>query len=203
MPNYVSVHSRDRSMPFMKNLLLIIFIATTFNLTYCQEEFSKHSLQFFKNNSERKTKGSEVWIVVDGKKVKGQKIGDSYVFPKLDKEDSFQLIVKTNGIEIRTGTYKSWYLNNGSTLIAGKLTKIEKLLSVAEYNGMDKSEDDFDVFSKRFFIVDDVYTIDIDDYYKIRRLDYLIVNPNQDGDGVYSLTQQIVKLKKNGIQQGL
>lgn len=183
-------------MPFMKNLFLITFIATSFNFTYCQKEFSKHSLQFYKNNSERKTKGSEVWIVVDGKKVKGQKIGDSYMFPKLETEDSFQFHIKTNGIEIRTGSYKSWYLNNGSSLVAGKLTKIEKLLSVAEYNGMDKNEEDFDIFSKRFFIVDEVYTIDIDDYRKIKRLDYLIVNPNQEGDGIYSMTQKVVKLKK-------
>tara|TARA_R110002126_G_scaffold291138_1_gene450566 strand:+ start:56 stop:598 length:543 start_codon:yes stop_codon:yes gene_type:complete len=180
----------------MKTLLLTILFATCFHLTYCQGELSKHSLQIFKNDSEKKVRSSEFGIIVDGNKISAKKIEDTYGFPKLDKDKTFQFVIKTNGIEFRSGTFKSWYLNNGSSIIVGKLTRIEKLLSVAEYNGMDKNNEDFDIFSKRFFIVNDVYTIDIENFEKIKRLDYLIVNPNQDGDGSYSLTQEVVQLRK-------
>lgn len=36
----------------------------------------------------------------------------------------------------------------------------------------------------------------INEYEKIKRLDYLIINTNQEGDGSYVLTQKIIKLKK-------
>ena len=166
------------------------------NLSYCQEKFSKHSLQFFKNNSEKKTKGSEVWIIIDKIKIKGKEIEGSYWFSKIDKNKTFKFIIKTNGVEFKTGTFKAWYLNNGSSITVGKLTRIKKLLSVAEYNGIEQNDKDFYVFSKRFFIANDVYTIDIINFEKVKRLDYLIVNPHQEGDGSYVLTQKIIKTKE-------
>ena len=40
------------------------------------------------------------------------------------------------------------------------------------------------------------YTIDINEHKKIKRLDYLVFNPIQDGDGSYVLTQKTIKLKE-------
>lgn len=61
---------------------------------------------------------------------------------------------------------------------------------------MEESDDDYEIFKNRFFIAGHTYTIDINEYEKLKRLDYLIINTNQEGDGNCVLTQKIVKLKK-------
>ena len=180
----------------MKNILLTTLISIATNLTFGQTEFSMHSIKFFENNNERSINVSEIWIVVDGIKIQGEKIGELFRFPIIDSTTTFEFGIRTNRMKFESGSYKAWRLNRGSSITLGKITRIDKLLSVAEYNGMEESEDDFDTFAKRFFIVDDIYTIDINDYEKVKRLDYLIINPNQEGDGSYVLTQKIVKLKK-------
>jgi hypothetical protein len=185
-----------RCMPFMKNILLTILISTIANLTFGQTDFSMHSIKFFKNNKERSINVSEIWIVVEGTKILGEKIGDHYRFPIIDSTTTFEFGIKTNKMEFESGTYKAWRLNKGSNITLGKITRIDKILSVAEFNGMEKSEVDYNTFAKRFFIADDIYTIDIKDHDKVKRLDYLVINPKQQGDGSYVLTQKIVKLKK-------
>ncbi len=181
-------------MPFMKTILLIIFSISA-NLTFCQTDYSIHSINFFKNNKEKSVRVSEIWIIVDETKIQGEKIGASYRFPRIDSTKTFEIGIKTNKMEFESGTYRAWRLNKGSSITFGKITRIDKLLSVAEYNDMKESEDDYEIFAKRFFIADD-YTIDINEFRKIKRLDYLIINPNQEGDGSYVLTQKIVKMKK-------
>ena len=133
---------------------------------------------------------------MDGTKILGERIGELYRFPIIDSTTTFEFGIKTNRMELESGTYKVWRLNKGSNITLGKITRIDKLLSVAKYNQMEKYEDDYDIFAKRFFIADDIYTIDIYDYEKVKRLDYLVINSNQEGDGSYVLTQKTVKLKK-------
>lgn len=188
------------SVAFMRNLLLTILFSILVNLTFGQTDYSMHSIEFFKNCNERDINVSEVWIVVDGTKIKGENVGELYRFPIIDSTTTFGFIIKTNRMEFESGPYKAWILNKGSRITLGKITRINKLLSVSEYNGMEKTDDDYDIFSKRFLIANDIYTIDIKDDEKIKRLDYLVIKPNQDGDGNYVLTQKIVKLKRNGIQ---
>ena len=183
-------------MLFVKNILLTILFSISANLTFGQTGYSLHSIKFFRNNDEKSINVSKIWIVVGGEKIQGEKVGEFYRFPLIDSTRTFEFGIETNRMEFESGTYQTWILNKGSSIILGKITRINKLLSVAGYNGMNKSEDDYDTFAKRFFIADDKYTIDINDYKKIKRLDYLIINPNQDGDGSYVLTQRIVKVKK-------
>lgn len=186
----------NSNMPFMKNILLTIFFSISANLTFGQTDFSMHSIKFFKNDNERSINVSEIWNIVDGIKIVGERIGELYRFPIIDSTTTFEFSIKTNRMDFESGTYQAWRLNKGSSITLGKITCINKLLSVADYNGMKESEDDYDTFAKRFFIAGDNYTIDINDYEKVKRLDYLIINPNQKGDGSYVLTQKIVKLKK-------
>lgn len=183
-------------MLFMKNTLLTILFLISANLTFGQTDYSMHSIKFYKNNSESNIHVLKVWIVVDGIKIPGEKAGELYRFPIIDSTTTFEFGIKTDRMDFESGTYNAWRLNKGSSIILGKITKIDTLLSVAEYNETGESEDDYEIFAKRFFIVDDIYTIDINDYRKVKRLDYLIINPNQKGDGSYVLTQKIIKLKK-------
>ena len=191
-----SMNIHSRCMPFMKTILLTILFSISVNLTFGQTDYSMHSIEFFKNDKEKNIKVSEVWIVVDGTKIKSEKVGEFHRFPIIDSSSTFEFGIKTNRMEFESGSYKAWRLNNGSNITLGKITRIDKLLSVAEYNDMEESDDDYEIFEKRFFIADDTYTIDINEYEKIKRLDYLIINPNQEGDGSYVLTQKIIKLKK-------
>ncbi len=180
----------------MKNVLLTILFTIAVNLAFGQTDFSMHSIKFFKNSNESNINVSEIWIVVDGTKITGEKVGEFYRFPIIDSTTTFEFGIKANSMEFESGPYKAWILNNSSNITLGKITRIDKLLSVAEYNGMKEPDDDYDIFSKRFFIANDIYTIDINDYEKIKRIDYLVINPNQEGDGSYVLIQKIVKLKK-------
>lgn len=182
-------------MPFMKTILLTFLFSISTNLTFGQTDYSMHSVNFFENNKEKSIKVSEIWIIVDGTKIQGEKIGAFYRFPIIDSTKTFEIGIKTNKMDFESGTYRAWRLNKGSSITLGKITRIDKLLSVAEYNEMEESENDYEIFAKRFFIAGD-YTIDINEFRKIKRLDYLIINPNQEGDGSYVMTQKIVKMKK-------
>ena len=182
-------------MPFMKNLFLTILLSIGFNLAYGQTGNSIHSVKFFKNNTERSIKISEISIIVDGIKISGEKLGNEYIFPKIDSTKTFEIFIKTDKMDFNSGPYNAWILNKGSKIIIGKINRIDKLLSVAEYNGMEKTDEGYDIFSKRFFVAKD-YTIDINEYEKIKRLEYLVFNPIQKGDGSYVLTQKIIELKK-------
>lgn len=185
-------------LPFyaiMKKILLTISISILTNLAFGQTNYSMHSIKFFQNNKERRINVSEIWIVVDGAKIKGEKIGELFRFPIMDSTKIFKFGIQTNRIKFESDGYKAWILNNGSSITLGKITCIDKLLSVAKYNEMEESEDDYETFAKRFFIADD-YTIDINNYEKVKQLDYLIINPKQEGGGSYFLTQKTVKLKK-------
>jgi hypothetical protein len=183
-------------MPLMKNFLLTIAFSIAANLTFGQTGCSMHLIKFFNNDDERGINISEFWIVVDGTKIQGEKIGEHYRFPIIDSTMTFEFGIKTNKMNFKSDSYKAWMLNNGSSIFLGKITRFDKLLTVAEHNGMDESDDDYDTFAKRFFLADNAYTIDIDEYEKVKRLDYFIINPNQEGGGSYALTQKIVELKK-------
>lgn len=191
----INIRKHRCCMPFMKTILLTILFSISTNLTFGQTDYSMHSINFFENNKEKSIKVSEIWIIVDGTKIQGEKIGAFYRFPIIDSTKTFEFGIKTNKMDFESGTYRAWRLNKGSSITLGKITRIDKLFSVAEYNEMEESENDYEIFAKRFFIADN-YTIDINEFRKIKRLDYLIINPNQEGDGSYVLTQKIVKMKK-------
>ena len=181
-------------MPFMKTIFLTLLLTIGTNLTYGQTGHSLHYVDFFKNNTEKRIKVLEISIIVDGIKISGEKVGKSFKFPEIDSTKTFQLNIKTNRIDFNSGPYLAWHLNNGSNITLGKITRIDKLLSVAEYNGMEKTNEDYEMYSKRFFIPND-YTININEFEKIKRIDYIVLNPIQQGDGSYVLTQKIVELK--------
>jgi len=186
---------QNRCMPFKKNLFLTILLSIGINLTYGQTGNSLHSVEYFKNNTEKNIKISEISIIVDGIKISGEKVGNDYRFPKIDSTKTFEFLIKSNKMDFNSGPYDAWILNKGSKITIGKVNRIDKLLSVAEYNGMEKTEENYDIFSKRFFVAND-YMIDINEFEKIKRLDYLVFNPIQQGDGSYILTQKIIELKK-------
>jgi len=67
-------------------------------------------------------------------------------------------------------------------------------MSVAKYSEMDSTDKSWDAYSKKFFILDRAYTIDIVNSQKTKELQFLILAPNSEGDGVYFLTQKVTKL---------
>lgn len=182
-------------MSFMKKLILIILLLIGVNLTYCQIDYSIHSLEFYENFKRKKIKIKEFSIIVDGTKINGEKIGDNYRFPIIDSVKTFEFNIKTNKMDFVSAPHKTWVLNNNSNIIIGKITRIDKLFTVAQYKGLQRSDVDYEVFSKRFFLPNN-HTIDINKPEKIKRLDYMILNPIFQGNRIYILLQKIIELKK-------
>lgn len=181
----------------MKTTIQTIFFLVLFNLNFGQTYTSAHSVKFFKNNFERKVNVLEIWIIVDGTIIPGEKVGKTFQLPLIDNDQIFEFYIKTNKMEFETCLpLKAWKLNNGSNIVLGKITRIEKLNSVAKDTEMKELDKGYDYFSKHFFIADERYTIEINESKKIRRLDYLIINPNEKGDGTYIIQQKKVKQKK-------
>ncbi|MEO1628929.1 MAG: hypothetical protein AAFV25_27530, partial [Bacteroidota bacterium] len=161
-----------------------------------QADYSEHSVRFFKNNKEKKVKATDIWIVWNGTKFTAERVGEIFRLPIIDPNATVELGIKTNRMEFVSISCQPWMLNNGASITIGKLTRIDKLLSVAEYNGRRPSDDNWDIFSKRFFIAGRNYTIDIEGHEKVKRLDFVIINPRQEGDGGYVIIQKVVKLKR-------
>ena len=156
---------------------------------------SQHSLRLYINNKERRIHYAVLSIVVNGRKITG-KIGENTcTFPLIDSTEDFNLEVNLNHHKFSGGPYKAWYLNNGSDIILGKLRKTNKLLSVSKYNDMTPDNHNWNVYSKRFFIVNHSYTIDLDKPDHVKKLRFLILTPYSKGDGVYSLTQKVLYKK--------
>jgi hypothetical protein len=82
-------------------------------------------------------------------------------------------------------------LNKGSRMTFGKLTKLKKLKSVAEYNDMTREDEGWEWYSKRYFVIEQTYTIDIEDRNKVKELQFLIISPTSSGKLVR--TQKVVR----------
>jgi hypothetical protein len=176
--------------------LLALYISFGYDLAFCQKDLSsKHTFRFFINETEQKIVNGKIKIIVDKDTIVGKKIGNQYGFPIIDKNKQFKIEVEVNKNKLLAGPFKAWSLNHGSRLIFGKLTQLNKLLSVAKYSSMDSTDKSWEVFSKRFFIINRSHVIDIENIQKIKELQFLIMDPNSDGDGVTFITQKVTKLK--------
>lgn len=89
-------------------------------MTFGQTDYSMHSIEFIKNDKEKNIKVSEVWIIANGTKIKGEMVGEYYRFPIIDSSSTFEFGIKTNRMEIESGSYEAWRLNNGSKYYAWK-----------------------------------------------------------------------------------
>ena len=181
-------------MPFMKlsSILMIVWMLSPKSSVFGQTEASsKHEFNFYINEKERSAENAEISVVVSGDTIKSNRVDGLYYFPVLDTSKQFDLIVRVNGITFSGQDYPSWMLNKGSRITFGRLTKLKNLTSVADYNDMTKTDEGWDWYSKRFFVVNRTYTLDIDDRNKIKELQFLIINPNSSGKLV--TTQRVVR----------
>ena len=99
------------------------------------------------------------------------------------------MIVRINNLTFSGQSYPGWMLNKGTRITFGKLTKLKKLESVANYNSSTKKDVDWEWSSKRFFVANHVYTLDIENRNRIRELQFLIISVN--GSGNLVTTQKI------------
>lgn len=175
--------------------ILAILICFVFNPAFGQNAVSHHKVSFYINETRQQISTSKIEIFVGTDTIVGYKNQDTFSFPIIDTDKEFTLEIEINKLKFLAGPFKAWCLNHGSRMILGKLTKINSLLSVAKYNQMDSTDKSWEAYSKRFFIIDKAYTIDITNSQKTKELQYLILAPNSDGDGVYFMTQKVTKLK--------
>lgn len=178
----------------MKLLTTLTFLLMIFSpsIVFGQNsEVSKHKFNFYNDDIKSSVTNVEISIIVAGDTIKSNNVGDFYYFPLLDTAINFDIQVKVNNITFSGQAYKAWMLNLGTRIILGRITKLNKLISVAEYNGMTKKDEGWEWYSKRFFVIDHAYTLDINNRKKIKELQFLIINPNNSNSLV--TTQKIVK----------
>jgi hypothetical protein len=181
-------------MPFMKlsSILIIILMLSAKTSVFGQTETSsKHQFSFYINEKEKLAANAETSVVVSGDTIKSNRVDGFYYFPVIDTSKQFDLIVRVKGITFSGQGYPGWMLNKGSRITFGKLTRLKDLTSVADYNGMTKTDQGWEWYSKRFFVVNRTYTIDIENRNKVKELQFLIINPNSSG--ILLTTQKVVK----------
>lgn len=181
----------------MKNLLTLI-ICLSFTLNYSQSErLSEHEISFNVNKKQKEIKSSYLYIIIENDTLKGKKINDKYYFPYIEKE--FSIVLKINKIQFKAGPFQPTVLNSDCDLDLGIINNIKKMTSVAEYNGMSESDKGWEWYSKRYYIVNDIYTIDIENPKKVRELQYLVLNGKSNSSETRLKTnivvQKITKIK--------
>jgi hypothetical protein len=192
--NATPAQSPGRYMPFMKlsSILTITCILITETSVFGQTEaMSKHQFSFFMNDKEKLAPNAEISAVVSGDTIRSKYDKGFYYFPTIDTAKQFDIIVRVKGITFSGQGYPGWMLNKGSRMTFGKLTKLKRLTSVADYNDMTENDKGWEWYSKRFFVVNRTYTLDIDNRQNVKELQFLIISPNSSGSLV--TTQKIVK----------
>ena len=171
-------------MSFMKPHSIWTIILTLFALSSVfgqTKTLSKHQLSFYINEKEKSAANAEISIVVSDDTIKSNKIEGFHYFPVIDTFKQFNIVIRIKNILFTGQGYSGWMLNKGTTMTFGKLTKLNKLTSVANYNNMTEKDEGWEWYSKRFFIINSAHTIDIDNIDRIRELQFLIIVPNSSG----------------------
>jgi hypothetical protein len=174
------------------SILIIVWMLFVKTSVFGQTKaLSKHEFSFYINAKEREAVKVEISVVVSGDTISSEIVEASFYFPVIDSSKRFDLIIRVDGIVFSGQNYPGWVLNKGSRFIFGKLTKLKNLISVADYNGMTKADKGWELYSKRVFVVDHTYTIDIDNRFRIKELQFLIISPNSSDK--LMTTQKVVK----------
>lgn len=155
------------------------------------EVLSKHQFNFYINDQEMSALTADISVIVSGDTIRSKYDEGFYYFPSIDTSKKFDIIVKVKDIIFSGQGYPGWMLNKGTRMTFGKLTKLKKLTSVAEYNDMTERDEGWKWYSKRYFVVNRRYTLDIENRGKIKELQFLIISPNSSGSLV--TTQKVVK----------
>ena len=184
----------SRYMPFktLSSILTITWILIARTFVFGQTEgMSKHQFSFYINDQDKPAPNAEIFVVVSGDTIKSKYNEGFHYFPAIDTSKQFDIIIKVKDLMFLGQGYPGWMLNKGSRITFGRLTKLKKLTSVANYNDMTEKGEGWEWYSKRFFVVNHAYTLDIDNRNKIKELQFLVISPNNSGSHV--TTQKIIK----------
>jgi hypothetical protein len=177
-------------------ILLTIIIFFGLNIAYSQTPpSSKHTISYFINGTQQKIASVRIRIFIGSDTIIGKQVANQYTFPIIGENKEFIIEVQVNRNKLLAGPFKGLFLNLGSQMTFGRLTNLSNLLSVAKYNFMDSTDKDWNIFSKRFFILGHSHTLDIVNIGKIKELQFLIIDPHCDGDCITLTTQKITKLR--------
>ena len=144
----------------MKNLLTFIFYFLCTLVHSQTERLSEHKISFNINEKQIEIKNSKIFVIIENDTISGKEIKDKYYFPYIEKE--FSIVIKINKTEFEAGPFQPTVLNSDCDIDLGIIRNLKKMTSVAEYNGMNKSDEGWEWYSKRYFIVNNVHTIDIE-----------------------------------------
>ena len=184
----------------MKKFVITCFSLLTFTFSIAafaqQSTTSFHRLEVYKNQSLQKKPDLKLAIVVDKDTIEAVNVDSGFTFPLIDTTKRYSYLINSNGLIFETGKYHPKSINSGSRLYFGNMSKLKRLLSVAEYNGTTPDEPSYEADSHHYFFIGQMYTIDLSEISNIKSLRYLIISPNQIGKGWHFINTQIVSKKK-------
>ena len=195
------MHKKDQRLNqfISTGAILFILIGTCIvNPAVCQmRTTSLHDFSFYRGGKKQKLKKLRLSIMVNKDTIDAVYTDSGYLFPILDSTQKYSYLIQTKGINFKTDLYDAWKLNQGSTLEFGCIDKLKKLISIAEYNGMTPNDDGYEWYSKRYFLIRQRYTLDIEDIDKISTLLFLVVVPRSYGDGTMTISHYKILKSKN------
>ena len=187
---YAGMKCSIENKNFMKNLILILFFLFS-NICLCQN-ISTHNFEYYKNDRLIKNENFSILIKLEnGKIISGKIENGKIVFPEIFEKFSIKIVFKN--IDFETTLFDPKILNSNCDFYFGGITNFEKHETVAEYNGMNKNDEGWEWFSRRFFIINKMFTIDVENFKLIRELDYLVIDPFELEHSI--VMQKITKLK--------
>jgi hypothetical protein len=152
------------------------------------------SIKIFKNNKETKLlKKRRVQLFSNKVEISRVDTTNKILFPKVDQNAVIQLQIK-DGKELRNFSGLGKEINMGGDLYFVTISNFNKVLSVAEENNMEINMSDYKTYRSRFFIAN-YFTIDLPEFEKIRKVNFVIFKPRTYGDGTYITSIENIKYK--------
>lgn len=157
--------------------LISILLIMSFGLTFAQDnQTSIHTVIFYKNDKPKKVKKAELSIIINKDTIYAKRIGNTFVLPNINSEEA-TFRIKVNDVDIES-SLKSWQINLGSKIAIGKIKNLNHLISVAEFMGLKKEHESWEICSKRYFIFNNLHTLDIEDIGMDNEIETCVIVPN-------------------------
>ena len=185
----------------MKHTMLCCFaLAFLNNRAYCQNIVSSASqnpsysltIASYKNNKPKAFRYRQnVYVRLNGKTLIPKDSAGLLLFKQLTVKDTFNLMVKLRGHVFSMDRISGWRLQNGARVSIGVLRNFKKLQSIAEQDDYKTEDEDYETWIKRYRIVPEGSTIDLEDAKSILTVHYLVLLPITHGDGAVFTSYQI------------
>jgi len=154
------------------------------------------NIKILHNNKEKIVLNkTRIQLFSNGIEIKGIDTTTKILFHKVDPDAKIELKLY-DGKEVYT--FSGFFgkdLNKGGDFYFVTISNFNKISSRAEENSMDYNSPDYKTYRSRFIIAKD-YSVDIPEYKKIKKINFIIFRPREYGDGTYITSIENIEYRK-------